>query len=59
MEKARTILATILSTLGLAGGLFLGFALAGPLGALTFAPVGALLGLFVGSCPLTCLSLLD
>ena len=48
MGKLHNIITTILSTIGLVLGIWGGYELAGILGAILFAPVGAFAGLAVG-----------
>jgi hypothetical protein len=56
MERLHRIFMTITSTLGLILGIWLGFDLAGVLGAMAFAPAGAFLGGLFGAKPIEILS---
>ncbi|MGQ3211524.1 MAG: hypothetical protein ACT6U0_21450 [Shinella sp.] len=49
MGKVHNIITTILSVVGLFLGAWGGYELAGILGAITFAPIGAFVGLVVGA----------
>ncbi|WP_420854856.1 hypothetical protein [Shinella kummerowiae] len=55
----HNIITTILSTLGLFLGVWVGYELAGILGAITFAPVGALVGFAVSVLHIRLLMFLD
>ncbi|MCT7662848.1 hypothetical protein N5B53_03105 [Shinella kummerowiae] len=59
MGKVHNIITTILSTLGLFLGVWVGYELAGILGAITFAPVGALVGFAVSVLHIRLLMFLD
>ncbi|MCJ8053263.1 hypothetical protein GB928_015490 [Shinella curvata] len=48
MGKIHNAITTILSTVGLFVGLWGGYDIAGILGAITFAPVGAFVGCTIG-----------
>lgn len=48
MGKIHNAITTILSTAGFFLGLWSGYNIAGILGAITFAPVGAFVGLAIG-----------
>lgn len=58
MTRLRNIFVVVVSTIGLFAGGWIGYDLAGILGAILFIPVGAWVGAVVGSAPFNLMNFL-